>query len=154
MNDRTSIVHNYDSEEEAREDLKSTRSFVREYTQSYKTYKQEHNGEKMNHYQILMVEEDASIDEIKDMKQKLMVMFNKIPADKLTEAHHEIIATVKEADLTLSNPSKRAEYDTKLHGPKEPGRLSVKDAAKKYNSMGNNSPTPKKQSQSQGAALQ
>ncbi|MEK6733558.1 MAG: DnaJ domain-containing protein [Pseudomonadota bacterium] len=135
------IVHNFDSEEEAKQTTEDTRKFVRDYTRSYKEYKDKHNGEKMNHYDILMVDENASPEEIKDMKQKLMVMFNQTPKDKMTEAHYEIIGAIKEADLILSDEKKRQQYNNSLHESKEPKRLSVKEAAAKFENISGGKPS-------------
>ena len=130
-------------------------SFVDKYTISYEKHKRDHNDKKMNLYQTLMVEENASIYQIKEMSDKLTIVFNRIPKDQLTKEHQEIIATIKEADLTLSDPNKRAEYDAKLHTPKYTGRLSVKNATSAYNNIGNtSSPTSRTLSQSKGIILQ
>jgi curved DNA-binding protein CbpA len=122
-------------------------SFVDNYTNNY-------NNKKMNLYQILMVEETASLYQIKEMSDKLTIVFNRIPENQRTTEQKEIISAIKEADLILSDPSKRKEYDAKLHAPKHPGRLSVKDATQKYNGIGNTSPTPRKASKDQGHTLQ
>lgn len=82
------------------------------------------NLNNLNYYEILRVDDDASLEEIKTAFRREAKRYHpdRNIGDKEAE---EIFKTVNKAYSVLSDKNKRSEYDKRLFGTQKPGKSSV-----------------------------